>query len=202
MRLLTFRNIGFRPLPDVWEEMKKFTDERNRKTQDEVWLVEHPPIYTLGLNSNPDHVLEASNIPVLKIDRGGQVTYHGPGQLIAYVMLDLHRSRSSIRSIVEALEAAVIRTVSVYGIEAQGRRDAPGVYVGDKKLAAIGLRVRRHCTYHGLAVNVNMDLTPYERINPCGFEDLEVVQLSDLCHGIDISRVRKDLEMMLRASLS
>ena len=202
MRLLTFRNIGFRPLPDVWEEMKKFTDERNRKTQDEVWLVEHPPIYTLGLNSNPDHVLEASNIPVLKIDRGGQVTYHGPGQLIAYVMLDLHRSRSSIRSIVEALEAAVIRTVSVYGIEAQGRRDAPGVYVGDKKLAAIGLRVRRHCTYHGLAVNVNMDLTPYERINPCGFEGLEVVQLSDLCHGIDISRVRKDLEIMLRASLS
>ncbi len=202
MRLLTFRNIGFRPLPDVWEEMKKFTDERNRKTQDEVWLVEHPPIYTLGLNSNPDHVLEASNIPILKIDRGGQVTYHGPGQLIAYVMLDLHRSRSSIRSIVEALEAAVIRTVSVYGIEAQGRRDAPGVYVGDKKLAAIGLRVRRHCTYHGLAVNVNMDLTPYERINPCGFEGLEVVQLSDLCHGIDISRVRKDLEMMLRSSLS
>lgn len=202
MRLLTFRNIGFRPLPDVWEEMKKFTDERNRTTQDEVWLVEHPPIYTLGLNSNPDHVLEASNIPILKIDRGGQVTYHGPGQLIAYVMLDLHRSRSSIRSIVEALEAAVIRTVSVYGIEAQGRRDAPGVYVGDKKLAAIGLRVRRHCTYHGLAVNVNMDLTPYERINPCGFEGLEVVQLSDLCHGIDISRVRKDLEMMLRASLS
>ena len=202
MRLLTFRNIGFRPLPDVWEEMKKFTDERNRKTQDEVWLVEHPPIYTLGLNSNPDHVLEASNIPILKIDRGGQVTYHGPGQLIAYVMLDLHRSRSSIRSIVEALEAAVIRTVSVYGIEAQGRRDAPGVYVGDKKLAAIGLRVRRHCTYHGLAVNVNMDLTPYERINPCGFEGLEVVQLSDLCHGIDISRVRKDLEMMLSASLS
>tara|TARA_B100001142_G_scaffold110122_1_gene112133 strand:- start:1030 stop:1638 length:609 start_codon:yes stop_codon:yes gene_type:complete len=202
MRLLTFRNIGFRPLPDVWEEMKKFTDERNRKTQDEVWLVEHPPIYTLGLNSNPDHVLEASNIPILKIDRGGQVTYHGPGQLIAYVMLDLHRSRSSIRTIVEALEAAVIRTVSVYGIEAQGRRDAPGVYVGDKKLAAIGLRVRRHCTYHGLAVNVNMDLTPYERINPCGFEGLEVVQLSDLCHGIDISRVRKDLEMMLRASLS
>ena len=101
-------------------------------------------------------------------------------------MLDVHRSRSSIRSIVEALEAAVIRTVSVYGIEAQGRRDAPGVYVGDKKLAAIGLRVRRHCTYHGLAVNVNMDLTPYERINPCGFEGLEVVQLSDLCHGIDI----------------
>ena len=200
--MLIFRDIGFRPLPDVWEEMKKFTDERNRKTQDEVWLVEHPPIYTLGLNSNPDHVLEASNIPVLKIDRGGQVTYHGPGQLIAYVMLDLHRSRSSIRTIVEALEAAVIRTVSVYGIEAQGRRDAPGVYVGDKKLAAIGLRVRRHCTYHGLAVNVNMDLTPYERINPCGFEDLEVVQLSDLCHGIDISRVRKDLEMMLRASLS
>ncbi|MDG2315982.1 MAG: lipoyl(octanoyl) transferase LipB [Gammaproteobacteria bacterium] len=202
MRLLTFRNIGFRPLPDVWEEMKKFTDERNRKTQDEVWLVEHPPIYTLGLNSNPDHVLEASNIPILKIDRGGQVTYHGPGQLIAYVMLDLHRSRSSIRSIVEALEAAVIGTMAIYGIEAQGRRDAPGVYVGDKKLAAIGLRVRRHCTYHGLAVNVNMDLTPYERINPCGYEGLEVVQLRDLCHGIDISRVRKDLEMMLRASLS
>ena len=202
MRSLTFRNIGFRPLPDVWEEMKQFTDERNRKTQDEVWLVEHPPIYTLGLNSDPDHILEVGKIPVLKIDRGGQGTYHGPGQLIAYVLLDLKRSRFSVRSTVEALEAAVIRTVALYGIEAQGRRDAPGVYVGDKKLAAIGLRVRRHCTYHGLAVNVNMDLTPYESINPCGFEGLQVIQLSDLSDDIDMPRVRIDLETMLRASLS
>lgn len=202
MRSLTFRNIGFRPLPDVWEEMKQFTDERNRKTQDEVWLVEHPPIYTLGLNSDPDHILEVGKIPVLKIDRGGQVTYHGPGQLIAYVLLDLKRSRFSVRSTVEALEAAVIRTVALYGIDAHGRRDAPGVYVGDKKLAAIGLRVRRHCTYHGLAVNVNMDLTPYESINPCGFEGLQVIQLSDLSDDIDMPRVRIDLETMLRASLS
>ena len=202
MRSLTFRNIGFRPLPDVWEEMKQFIDERNRKTQDEVWLVEHPPIYTLGLNSDPDHILEVGKIPVLKIDRGGQVTYHGPGQLIAYVLLDLKRSRFSVRSTVEALEAAVIRTVALYGIDAHGRRDAPGVYVGDKKLAAIGLRVRRHCTYHGLAVNVNMDLTPYESINPCGFEGLQVIQLSDLSDDIDMPRVRIDLETMLRASLS
>ena len=130
------------------------------------------------------------------------MTYHGPGQLIAYVMLDLQRSRTSIRSIVQALETAVISTVAIYGIEAYGRRDAPGVYVDGQKIAAIGLRVRRHCTYHGLAVNVDMDLEPYRSINPCGFDDLEVVQLSDLCDSIDMSRVRADLETMLRVSLS
>ena len=202
MRLLNFRDIGFRPLPDVWEDMKRFTDERDDKTQDEVWLVEHPPIYTLGLNANPAHILEAGDVPVLQIDRGGQVTYHGPGQLIAYVMLDLQRSRTSIRSVVQALEAAVISTVAIYGIEAYGRRDAPGVYVDGQKIAAIGLRVRRHCTYHGLAVNVDMDLAPYRNINPCGFDDLEVIQLSDLCDSIDIPRVQADLVTMLRASLS
>mgnify|MGYP006130432471 FL=1 len=202
MRRLNFRDLGFRSLPDVWEDMKRFTDERHEKTQDEVWLVEHPPIYTLGLNADPAHILEAGDVPVLQIDRGGQVTYHGPGQLIAYVMLDLQRSRTSIRSIVQALEAAVISTVAIYGIEAYGRRDAPGVYVDDQKIAAIGLRVRRHCTYHGLAVNVDMDLAPYRSINPCGFKDLEVIQLSDLCDSISMPRVRADLETMLRASLS
>ena len=178
--------------------MKRFTDGRTDETPDEVWFVEHPPIFTLGLNANPSHVLEAGDIPVLKVDRGGQVTYHGPGQLVAYTLLDLRRAKMSVRGVVEALERAVIDTAAVYGIEAYGRRDAPGVYSGNRKLAAIGLRIRRHCSYHGIAVNVAMDLKPFRRINPCGVEDLEVTQLSELCGVTDIQAVRGDLEFMLR----
>ena len=181
--------------------MKRFTDERTGETPDEIWFVEHPPIFTLGLNADPSHVLEAGDIPVLKIDRGGQVTYHGPGQLVAYLMLDLRRSKMSVRGVVEALEAAVVDTVAGYGIEAYGRRDAPGVYVGGRKLAAVGLRVRRHCSYHGVAVNIDMNLGPFQRIHPCGFEDLEVTQLSGLCSVTDTALVRKDLDVKLTERL-
>jgi lipoyl(octanoyl) transferase len=178
--------------------MKRFTDERDAGTPDEVWFVEHPSVFTLGLNADPSHVLRPGEIPVMKIDRGGQVTYHGPGQLVAYTLLDLRRAKMSVRGVVEALEGAVIDTAAAYGIEAYGRRDAPGVYSGNRKLAAIGLRIRRHCSYHGIAVNVAMDLKPFRRINPCGFEDLEVTQLSELCGVTDIQAVRGDLEFMLR----
>jgi lipoyl(octanoyl) transferase len=189
------------PLPDVWADMQRFTDQRDGNTPDELWFLQHPPIFTLGLNGDPAHVLEPGDIPLLKIDRGGQVTYHGPGQLVVYTLVDLARRGLTVRGLVQALEAAVIDTVATYGIEAHGRRDAPGVYVGEKKLAAVGLRVRRHCSYHGIAVNVKMDLQPYERINPCGFADLGVTQLCDLCDVDDVSVLRRDLEPHLNKRL-
>jgi len=199
---LITRDLGLsRPLPEIWAEMQRFTAERSGETPDEIWFVEHAPIFTLGLNADPSHLLAPGEIPVLKIDRGGQVTYHGPGQLVTYVLLDLRRAQMSVRRLVETLEAAVIDTVADYGVDAHCRRDAPGVYVEDKKLAAIGLRVRRHCSYHGIAVNVDMDLSPFERINPCGFEDLEATQLSALCSVHELARLREDLEPQLRDRL-
>jgi lipoyl(octanoyl) transferase len=173
--------------------MQAFTAARAADTQDEIWLVEHPPVFTLGMRADRAHVLAPGDIPVVQIDRGGQVTYHGPGQLVAYVLLDLRRLGLTPRTLVQALETAVIETVAGYGVEAAARRDAPGVYVGGKKLAAVGLRVKRYCSYHGLALNVAMDLEPFERINPCGFADLEVTDLARLAGVADLGRVRADL---------
>jgi lipoyl(octanoyl) transferase len=195
------RDLGRRPLEDVWAEMRAFTDARSAATADEIWFVEHPPVFTLGLNANRAHVIAPGDIPVVPIDRGGQVTYHGPGQVVAYVLLDIRRRALDVRRLVIALETAVIRTVANYGVEAHPRRDAPGVYVGARKLAAIGLRVRRYCTYHGIAVNVAMDLEPFARINPCGFEGLEVTQLSELCRVSDPRQFREDLEPHLLETL-
>ncbi len=202
MSTLICRNLGVRPLPEVWEEMRRYTDGRDAGSADEVWFVEHPPIFTLGSNGDPSHLLAPGDIPVLKIDRGGQVTYHGPGQLVVYTLIDLRRRRLTIRGLVEALEAAVIDTVASYGTEAHGRRDAPGVYVGERKLAAVGLRVRKQCSYHGIAINVAMDLEPFRRINPCGFEKLEVTQLADESGIDDPSLLRLDLEPHLAARLA
>ena len=195
------RVLGQRPLPAVWDEMKRFTAERSRDTRDEVWFVEHPAIFTLGLNGNAAHILDAGDIPVLKVDRGGQVTYHGPGQLVAYALLDLARLKLGIRSLVETLERAVVDTAAEYGIEARGRRDAPGVYVDGCKLAALGLKISRQCSYHGIALNVDMDLEPFSRINPCGFEALPVTDLSTLGATVDMGRVREHLERNLRVRL-
>lgn len=181
--------------------MKRFTDERDAETPDEVWFVEHPPIFTLGLNADRAHLLTPGQIPVLQIDRGGQVTYHGPGQLVVYLLLDLKRLRIGLRGLVRALEAAVIDAVADYGIEAYGRRDAPGVYVVGRKLAAVGLRIRRCCSYHGIAINVDMDLEPFQRINPCGFENLEVTQLSQLSTVHELAKLRRDLEPQLKLRL-
>ena len=195
------RDLGFRLLEDVWAEMQAFTAERTEDTRDEVWFVEHPPVYTLGARGDRKHLLAPGNIPVVQIDRGGQVTYHGPGQLVAYVMLDLKRREWTPRRLVQALESSVIDTVADYGIAANARRDAPGVYVAGAKLAAVGLRVKRHCSYHGLAVNVAMDLAPFAGINPCGYEDLPVTQLSTLCGIDDLARFREDLTPRLLARL-
>ena len=160
--------------------MRDFTATRGPDTPDELWLLQHAPVYTFGLNTNPDHLLSAGNIPVVQTDRGGQVTYHGPGQLVAYVLIDLQRAGLGIRQLVCALEAAVIGLAAEYGIEATARREAPGVYVAGAKLASVGLRVRRGCTYHGLALNVAMDVAPFAGINPCGFPGLPVTSLAML----------------------
>lgn len=169
----------------TWHAMQKYTAERDEHSPDEIWLLEHDPVFTLGMNGSPAHVLAAGDIPVVQIDRGGQVTYHGPGQLVLYPLLNLRRWKLGVRELVVALENAVIATASRLGIQAYGKRDAPGVYVGDRKLASIGLRIRRGCSYHGLALNVSVDLSPFQRINPCGYAGLEVIDLARL--GVQLS---------------
>lgn len=196
------RDLGLVPLTDVWVEMQAFTAARTSATRDEVWFVEHPPVYTLGMRADRSHLIAPGDIPVVAIDRGGQVTYHGPGQLVAYVMLDLSRLGFSPRSLVQALEGAVIETVADYGVVANARRDAPGVYVNGAKLAAVGLRVKRHCSYHGLAVNVAMDLAPFHGINPCGYEGLRITQLRDHCAVDTLEGFRADFEPRLLARLA
>jgi len=177
---LLIRQLGQQEYEPVWRQMQLLTDQRDETTQDEIWLVEHPPVFTLGMNGKPEHLLNPGQIPVIKIDRGGQVTYHGPGQLVAYLLIDIKRRKLGIRAMVEKIEQAIIDLLAEHQINARGRRDAPGVYVGDSKIAALGLRVRRGCTYHGLALNVNMDLEPFSRINPCGHKGMKVTQTADL----------------------
>lgn len=186
----------------TWRRMQAFTDTRDDDTQDEVWCLEHPPVYTLGMAGDPSHVLAAGDIPVVKIDRGGQVTYHGPGQLVVYPLLDLRRLKLGVRDLVSLLEQAVIDCVAGYGIRAEARADAPGVYVDGRKLAALGLRIRRGCSYHGLAFNVAMDLAPFHGINPCGYSGLEVTQLSELSAPSDIAQVTDDLLAALLPAIS
>jgi lipoyl(octanoyl) transferase len=189
-------------MPDVWADMQAFTNARGPETPDEIWFVEHPPVFTLGMKASREHLLAPGEIPVVQIDRGGQVTYHGPGQAVVYVLLDLRRLGLNPRSLVQALESAVIDTVAGYGVSAVARRDAPGIYVDGRKLGAVGLRVRRHCSYHGLAVNVAMDLAPFERINPCGYQGLEVTDLRTLCGMDDLAQFRADLEPYLLTRLN
>lgn len=196
------RDLGRRPLEEVWADMQRFTDARNAATPDEIWFLEHWPVFTLGLAADPAHVLAPADIEVVKIDRGGQVTYHGPGQLVCYTLLDVKRRNLSIRQLIETLESAVVETVAAYGIAASGRRDAPGVYVEGAKLAAIGLRIRRGCSYHGIAVNLDMDLEPYSRIHPCGFDDLKVTQLSELTSAEHVASFRDDFAAQLLARLA
>ena len=160
--------------------MRAFTDERDDATADELWVVEHPPVYTLGQAGKREHILNSGNIEIIESDRGGQVTYHGPGQVVVYTLFNLRRAGIGIREMVERLEKAVIDTLAEFAIEAHGRRDAPGVYVGEQKIAALGLRVRRGCAYHGLSLNINMDLRPFQGINPCGYAGLEVTSMQQL----------------------
>jgi lipoyl(octanoyl) transferase len=173
------RHLGLAPYEPTWRAMQAFTDVRESSTPDQIWFVEHPPVFTLGLNASREHLLSPGDIPVVQIDRGGQVTYHGPGQLVVYLLIDLRRRRLSVRELVVALENAVIAYVAGFGLNAQGSREAPGVYVGGAKLASLGLRIRRGASYHGLALNVSLDLKPFERINVCGHRGLAVTRLAD-----------------------
>lgn len=182
---LIVRNLGLRPYQTVWLEMKQFTGQRTAATASELWLVEHPPVFTQGQAGKVEHILDPGSIPVVQTDRGGQVTYHGPGQAVVYLMLKLAETGKGVRGLVTAMEHAVISLLADYGVTGSARRDAPGVYVAGEKIAALGLRVRRGYTYHGLAVNVAMDLSPYSRINPCGYADQPVTQLKD--QGIELS---------------
>jgi lipoyl(octanoyl) transferase len=177
---LLVRHLGRQPYEPVWRAMQQFTDTRGPDAVDELWLLEHDPVFTLGQAGRPEHVLAAGDIPVVHVDRGGQVTYHGPGQIVAYPLLDLRRLGLGVRELVHRIEQAVIDTLGHWNIGAVRREGAPGVYVADAKIAALGLRVRRGCTFHGLAFNVAMDLEPFHRINPCGFKGLEVTQVLDL----------------------
>ncbi len=177
--------------------MQAFTHERDETTPDELWFLQHPPVYTLGKNGKPAHVLDAGDIPVINIDRGGQVTYHGPGQLVVYTLLDLKRLKLGIREMVSLLEDSVIDLLAQYRIKAESRRDAPGVYVNNAKIAALGLRVRKGCCFHGLALNVAMELEPFSRINPCGFENLPVTQVSDLVETVNFQQLRTQLQQQL-----
>jgi lipoyl(octanoyl) transferase len=174
------RHLGLVEYEPTWRAMQRFTDERGADTPDEIWMLEHPPVFTLGMNASRDHVLAPGDIPVVQIDRGGQVTYHGPGQLVVYPLLDLRRAGLGVRDIVTALERSVIDYAAEVGIAAASRKDAPGVYVDGRKLASVGIRVRRGASYHGAALNVSVDLEPFARINPCGYAGLEMTRLADL----------------------
>jgi lipoyl(octanoyl) transferase len=179
------QRLGLAPYGPIWDAMRDFTEQRNGDTADEIWLLQHPPVFTLGLTAKREHLLSPGDIPVIATDRGGQVTYHGPGQLILYPLLDLRRRGLGIRQLVTLLEQSVIGLLAELGIDAQARPEAPGVYVNGRKVASLGLRIRRGCSYHGLSLNLDMDLEPFRRINPCGYADLEVAQLRDF--GIDAS---------------
>ena len=192
------KDLSYAP---VLEKMQAFTQARQEDARDEIWLLEHAPVFTLGRNGKMEHVLTPGAIPVIPIDRGGQVTYHGPGQLVAYVLLDVRRSGVGVRELVMKLEQAVIGLLAEHGIEAHGDRDAPGVYVQGKKIAALGLRVSRGKTYHGLSLNVDMDLEPFTRINPCGYAGLEVTQCRDLGMGESTLELAGDLCLRLAQQL-
>jgi len=195
------RRLGLADYLPTWRAMQRFTEERGPGTADELWLLEHPPVFTLGMNASRAHLLAPGDIPVVQIDRGGQVTYHGPGQLVVYALIDLKRAGFGIRDFVIALERAVIDMAADYHIRAECRRNAPGVYVAGEKLASVGVRVRRGGSYHGLAVNVALDLEPFARINPCGYQGLKMTQLAMLDGPTSVAACAEALEPHLLRTL-
>ena len=203
---VAIRALGRTEYEACWRAMQAFTDARDAATPDEIWLTEHPPVYTLGLAGRREHLRRATGIPVIKVDRGGQITYHGPGQLVAYLLVDLRRARRGVRDMVRSIEAAVVAFLDAHGIAAYGRPEAPGVYVRrdgvEAKIAALGLKVRNGCTYHGLALNVAMDLAPFGDIDPCGYPGLAVTQLADFGVSADVAAVGAALAPVLARHLS
>jgi lipoyl(octanoyl) transferase len=193
MSELVVRELGRQVYEPVWRAMQEFTNTRTESTPDEIWFCDHDSVFTLGLNTKPEHLLAPGDIPVIQIDRGGQVTYHGPGQLMIYPLIDLRRAGLGVRDLVTALEQSVVDLAADYGVEAASRCDAPGVYIDGVKLASVGLRIRRGSSFHGMALNVDVDLEPFSRINPCGFKDLQITDLASLGADNDLAAVRDKL---------
>jgi len=201
-RSLTVRRLGQVAYEPTWHAMQAFTAQRAADTPDELWLCEHPPVFTLGLAGKPDHLREDIGIPVVKIDRGGQITYHGPGQIVCYLLLDLRHRKLTVKGLVNRMEQAVIDLLAGYGVAAQRLTGAPGVYVNGAKIAALGLKVKNGCCYHGLALNVAMDLTPFSAINPCGYVGMAVTQLAAFVPDIAAPQVANGMIHTLQAALS
>jgi len=195
------RHLGEVDYLDAWQKMQAYTDARTPDSDDEIWLLSHPAVYTLGKNAKPEHILDAGEIPVINSDRGGQVTYHGPGQLVAYILFDIARAKIGVRQLVTIIEQSIIDLLADYGVTANARADAPGVYVNDAKIAALGLRVRKGRSFHGLSLNIDMDLEPFSRINPCGYQDLQVTQMSEQISAKNFTDVSERLLMKLIAGL-
>jgi lipoyl(octanoyl) transferase len=198
---LIIRTLGQQPYIRTWEAMKAFTADRGADTTDELWFLEHPKVYTQGQAGKAEHILAPGDIPVIQVDRGGQVTYHGPGQLVVYLLLDLTRRTLGIRALVDAIEQAIVQCLGGLGIAAAPRPDAPGVYVDGAKIASLGLRVRRGCSFHGLALNVDMDMEPFARINPCGYAGMPMCQVRDYLPDVDMDTVSKQLGEALLSRL-
>ncbi len=190
---LHVKQLGLQPYETAWKAMREYTNLRGESSEDQLWLLQHPPVFTLGQAAKPEHLINPGEIPVIATDRGGQVTYHGPGQLIVYLLLDLRRAKLGVRALVTQLEQAVVSLLADYSIAANSRPEAPGVYVEDRKIAALGLRVRRGCSFHGLSLNVDMNLEPFTRINPCGYPGLAVTQLADLGVDTDLPTIGEEL---------
>lgn len=195
--VLGVRDLGLADYEPTWQAMKRFTDGRTRETADEVWLVQHPPVFTQGQSGKPEHLLLPGDIPVVQVDRGGQVTYHGPGQLVAYLLLDVRRLGFGVRELVTRIEHSLIDLLAGYGVSAAAKADAPGVYVDGAKIASLGLRIRNGCSFHGLALNVDMDLDPFKRINPCGYAGLAMTQLREQAGPIEFAEVSARLRAQL-----
>lgn len=190
---LFYKDLGLVHYEPTWQAMQKLTETRDETTPDQIWLLEHYPVFTQGQNGKPEHILAPGDIPVVQVDRGGQITYHGPGQIVAYLLIDLRRRKLGIRNLVTAIEQSVIDLLAEYNITAEARRDAPGVYIGNSKIASLGLRVKRGCSYHGLAFNIDMDLEPFSRINPCGLTNIQMTQVKDLAKDCNIEQIKTQL---------
>ncbi len=195
------RTLGLQDYLTTWQAMRQLTNNRNDNTIDELWLLEHPAVFTQGQNGKPEHILSSGTIPIIQADRGGQVTYHGPGQLIVYTLIDLKRKKLNVRTIVTLLEQSIVQLLADYHIQAQTKCEAPGVYVNDKKICSIGLRIRKGCAFHGLALNVAMDLDPFLQINPCGFPQLKMTQLVNLNKAVNITTLSPKLVRHLTTNL-
>ncbi len=199
---LVVRDVGMVPYQSTWHRMQTFTEQRDVETVDEIWLLEHPPVFTQGQAGKQEHLLDTGDIPVVKVDRGGQVTYHGPGQLVAYILIDIKRAKLGVRQLVTGIEQAIVDTLASYGVTAASKSDAPGVYVNGSKIASLGLRIKKGRSFHGLALNIDMSLEPFLRINPCGYAGLKMIQLKDFVETPNMQHVKHELATALATQLS